>query len=234
MSLFDFYSGSHEEGGRNQTETTGTIHHEQVSLSSSCLFILLNSFYVTDFVLTWLFSSSLYRLKKGKQLEKEEAIVEVKKNIHLIKAPHAGMSRQIVKLYSKSYDPVQGIWIHDIDFSTHEVLVYLTIADITDTYAHCTVPLTGCCNWNDSVWIIWNKKPNPVRLYLDILQEKPKSWKTRWCRSYKKMWTWEMKMFNLVSKGFCLWDRTHEHVDLDLYCTSVLESNFPNGWWWTQ
>lgn len=31
-----------------------------------------------------------YRLKKGKQLEKEEAINEVKKNIHLIKAPHAG------------------------------------------------------------------------------------------------------------------------------------------------
>lgn len=30
------------------------------------------------------------RLKKGKQLEKEEAINEVKKNIHLIKAPHAG------------------------------------------------------------------------------------------------------------------------------------------------
>uniref|UniRef100_A0A3B3YUL7 Probable ribosome biogenesis protein RLP24 n=1 Tax=Poecilia mexicana TaxID=48701 RepID=A0A3B3YUL7_9TELE len=30
------------------------------------------------------------RLKKGKQLEKEEAISEVKKNIHLIKAPHAG------------------------------------------------------------------------------------------------------------------------------------------------
>lgn len=97
-------------------------------------------------------------------MEKEEAIVEVKKNIHLIKAPHAGMSRQIVKLYSKSYDPVQGIWIHDIDFSTHEVLVYLTIADITDTYAHCTVPLTGCCNWNDSVWIIWNKKTQPSEI----------------------------------------------------------------------
>lgn len=32
----------------------------------------------------------MYRLKKGKQLEKEEAICEVKKNIHLIKAPHAG------------------------------------------------------------------------------------------------------------------------------------------------
>lgn len=33
---------------------------------------------------------SPFRLKKGKQLEKEEAINEVKKNIHLIKAPHAG------------------------------------------------------------------------------------------------------------------------------------------------
>lgn len=37
-----------------------------------------------------LFSSFVYRLKKGKQIEKEEAITEVKKNIHLIKAPHAG------------------------------------------------------------------------------------------------------------------------------------------------
>lgn len=36
------------------------------------------------------FFFQFYRLKKGKQLEKEEAIVEVKKNIHLIKAPHAG------------------------------------------------------------------------------------------------------------------------------------------------
>lgn len=36
------------------------------------------------------FFSFIYRLKKGKQLEKEEAISEVKKNIHLIKAPHAG------------------------------------------------------------------------------------------------------------------------------------------------
>nr|ACI68754.1 Probable ribosome biogenesis protein RLP24 [Salmo salar] len=33
------------------------------------------------------------RLKKGKQLEKEEAISEVKKNIHLIKAPHAGKAK---------------------------------------------------------------------------------------------------------------------------------------------
>lgn len=36
-------------------------------------------------------SSFQNRLKKGKELEKEEAIQEVKKNIHLIKAPHAGM-----------------------------------------------------------------------------------------------------------------------------------------------
>lgn len=36
------------------------------------------------------FPKIFYRLKKGKQLEKEEAITEVKKNIHLIKAPHAG------------------------------------------------------------------------------------------------------------------------------------------------
>merc|ERR1711915_648987 len=35
------------------------------------------------------------RLKKGKQLEKEEAINEVKKNIHLIKAPHAGKTKQL-------------------------------------------------------------------------------------------------------------------------------------------
>uniref|UniRef100_A0A7N6ARH7 Probable ribosome biogenesis protein RLP24 n=1 Tax=Anabas testudineus TaxID=64144 RepID=A0A7N6ARH7_ANATE len=35
------------------------------------------------------------RLKKGKQLEKEEAINEVKKNIHLIKAPHAGKAKQM-------------------------------------------------------------------------------------------------------------------------------------------
>ena len=35
------------------------------------------------------------RLKKGKQLEKEEAINEVKKNIHLIKAPHAGKAKKM-------------------------------------------------------------------------------------------------------------------------------------------
>ncbi|KAG2468294.1 RLP24 protein, partial [Polypterus senegalus] len=35
------------------------------------------------------------RLKKGKQLEKEEDIIEVKKNIHLIRAPHAGKAKQL-------------------------------------------------------------------------------------------------------------------------------------------
>lgn len=42
--------------------------------------------------LTYLF----YRLKKGKELEKEEAISEVKKNIHLIKAPHAGKNSSVI------------------------------------------------------------------------------------------------------------------------------------------
>lgn len=37
-----------------------------------------------------LFLPPLNRLKKNKQLEKEDDITEVKKNIHLIKAPHAG------------------------------------------------------------------------------------------------------------------------------------------------
>ncbi|RVE71707.1 hypothetical protein OJAV_G00054540 [Oryzias javanicus] len=35
------------------------------------------------------------RLKKGKELEKEQTISEVKKNIHLIKAPHAGKAKQM-------------------------------------------------------------------------------------------------------------------------------------------
>ncbi|CAL8373317.1 unnamed protein product [Arctogadus glacialis] len=35
------------------------------------------------------------RLKKGKQLDKEEAIISVKKNIHLIRAPHAGKAKQL-------------------------------------------------------------------------------------------------------------------------------------------
>lgn len=39
---------------------------------------------------------ALCRLKKGKQLEKEEAINEVKKNIHLIKAPHAGKTLSFI------------------------------------------------------------------------------------------------------------------------------------------
>jgi len=46
-----------------------------------------------------------HRLKKGKQLEKEEAINEVKKNIHLIKAPHAGKA-SVCQIAGK--DPV--IW----------------------------------------------------------------------------------------------------------------------------
>ena len=54
----------------------------------SCLYITNMSLSV--FASPLLFLSPLYRLKKGKQLEKEEAINEVKKNIHLIKAPHAG------------------------------------------------------------------------------------------------------------------------------------------------
>ncbi|TRY56268.1 hypothetical protein DNTS_028384 [Danionella cerebrum] len=35
------------------------------------------------------------RLKKGKELEKAAVITEVKKNIHLIKAPHAGQAKQL-------------------------------------------------------------------------------------------------------------------------------------------
>lgn len=62
---FNFYSGSNEEGGRNKTETTGKIYHEQVSesfcvqswanlLSSSFtpVPLTLNSFYITNTVLT--------------------------------------------------------------------------------------------------------------------------------------------------------------------------------------
>lgn len=53
---------------------------------------------------------SVSRLKKGKQLDKEEAIVEVKKNIHLIKAPHAGkMPETMMMMFSivrmKIFDP---------------------------------------------------------------------------------------------------------------------------------
>ncbi|XP_016306262.1 probable ribosome biogenesis protein RLP24 [Sinocyclocheilus anshuiensis] len=37
----------------------------------------------------------LNRLKKGKELEKAADITEVKKNIHLIRAPHAGHAKQL-------------------------------------------------------------------------------------------------------------------------------------------
>uniref|UniRef100_A0A3P8U9G2 Probable ribosome biogenesis protein RLP24 n=2 Tax=Amphiprion TaxID=80969 RepID=A0A3P8U9G2_AMPPE len=48
------------------------------------------------------------RLKKGKQLEKEEAINEVKKNIHLIKAPHAGKAKQMEdKMVQKLQEDVE-------------------------------------------------------------------------------------------------------------------------------
>uniref|UniRef100_A0A8C8EXU3 Probable ribosome biogenesis protein RLP24 n=1 Tax=Oncorhynchus tshawytscha TaxID=74940 RepID=A0A8C8EXU3_ONCTS len=48
------------------------------------------------------------RLKKGKQLEKEEAISEVKKNIHLIKAPHAGKAKVLEeKMVQKLQEDVE-------------------------------------------------------------------------------------------------------------------------------
>uniref|UniRef100_A0A673FSW1 Probable ribosome biogenesis protein RLP24 n=1 Tax=Sinocyclocheilus rhinocerous TaxID=307959 RepID=A0A673FSW1_9TELE len=37
----------------------------------------------------------LLRLKKGKELEKAADITEVQKNIHLIRAPHAGHAKQL-------------------------------------------------------------------------------------------------------------------------------------------
>ncbi|XP_040017729.2 putative ribosome biogenesis protein RLP24 [Gasterosteus aculeatus] len=47
------------------------------------------------------------RLKKGKQLDKEAAITEVKKNIHLIKAPHAGKAKQMeAKMVQKLQEDV--------------------------------------------------------------------------------------------------------------------------------
>uniref|UniRef100_A0A667WVZ4 Probable ribosome biogenesis protein RLP24 n=1 Tax=Myripristis murdjan TaxID=586833 RepID=A0A667WVZ4_9TELE len=50
----------------------------------------------------------LHRLKKGKQLEKEEDINEVKKNIHLIKAPHAGKAKQLEdKMVQKLQEDVE-------------------------------------------------------------------------------------------------------------------------------
>lgn len=49
------------------------------------------------------------RLKKGKQLEKEEAISEVKKNIHLIRAPHAGKAKMMEdKMVQKLQDVEMG------------------------------------------------------------------------------------------------------------------------------
>lgn len=48
------------------------------------------------------------RLKKGKELEKEEAIQEVKKNIHLIKAPHAGKAKEMEeKMVQKLQEDVE-------------------------------------------------------------------------------------------------------------------------------
>ncbi|KAK1160718.1 putative ribosome biogenesis protein RLP24 [Acipenser oxyrinchus oxyrinchus] len=48
------------------------------------------------------------RLKKGKQLEKEEAISEVKKNIHLIRAPHAGKAKMMEdKMVQKLQEDVE-------------------------------------------------------------------------------------------------------------------------------
>ncbi|XP_023858108.2 probable ribosome biogenesis protein RLP24, partial [Salvelinus sp. IW2-2015] len=48
------------------------------------------------------------RLKKGKHLEKEEAISEVKKNIHLIKAPHAGKAKVLEeKMVQKLQEDVE-------------------------------------------------------------------------------------------------------------------------------
>lgn len=84
---FLFCSRSHEEGGRNKTETTGQIYLEQVCELQSIFHLYFRNCLV-GLALTIFF----HRLKKGKQLEKEEAISEVKKNIHLIKAPHAGES----------------------------------------------------------------------------------------------------------------------------------------------
>lgn len=59
------------------------------------------------------FPELIYRLKKGKQLEKEEAITEVKKNIHLIKAPHAG-KRSLEVLNSKRISKEFMEWFHHV------------------------------------------------------------------------------------------------------------------------
>ncbi|KAL4660703.1 putative ribosome biogenesis protein RLP24 [Arapaima gigas] len=50
------------------------------------------------------------RLKKGKELEKAEAINEVKKNIHLIKAPHAAKARKMEeKMVQKLQEDVEMV-----------------------------------------------------------------------------------------------------------------------------
>ncbi|MBN3278784.1 RLP24 protein, partial [Polyodon spathula] len=54
------------------------------------------------------YPGSSCRLKKGKQLEKEEAISEVKKNIHLIRAPHAGKAKMMEdKMVQKLQEDVE-------------------------------------------------------------------------------------------------------------------------------
>lgn len=65
------------------------------------------------------------RLKKGKELEKEEAISEVKKNIHLIKAPHAGKDS-----WSYPYDCACSEF-GDSDFSTSVLQPSVTLSDKT-------------------------------------------------------------------------------------------------------
>lgn len=37
-----------------------------------------------------------------------------------------------------------------------------------------------------------------------FLQENPNNWRTKWCNSYKKTWTWAMRTTSLHSSGFCL------------------------------
>ncbi|KAK1789728.1 hypothetical protein P4O66_015627 [Electrophorus voltai] len=66
----------------DKTQATGSIYHEQVTYYSL--------------------------LKKGKELEKAEAVNEVKKNIHLIKAPHARQAKQLEeKMVQKLADDVE-------------------------------------------------------------------------------------------------------------------------------
>lgn len=48
------------------------------------------------------------RLKKGKELQKEQDIKEVKQNIHLIRAPHAGTSKKLEeKMVQKLQEDVE-------------------------------------------------------------------------------------------------------------------------------